>query len=572
MASKHPADSHAHKAKEMVSELKRLQGWVGKDASKAAELGDVLNALTAHRLLAHQYAAAAADAQEAVLGAAKLVLATGPVGPYTRHEDAERYLTAVVQLAAVQAGLGLHDGACQTMAGALDWAAQLSQFSVSALLTPVTAIWGLSVQARAALAAGDIAGANALADAVLARLDESGLASDEDAGYIALDSERLVSDARWAAGHDGDAILHLQRAARLHEGAVHRLRKPAGMSPVLMDRLAEPLAGLHGDLADRLLVANDVASALHARRGLVDLLSGLAARRPDAFGESAAEATADLADDLRAVGRGAEADILDVATPSGRARAGRARAPRGTGGVSWQPLDDATAFAATTANTGLGAEAAIRAADDERRLAAEQAQAARVDAERLEAERQRAAQIGFAAHEANRAETERRERERVEQSRLDAERVVEDEAAAQRQDAERRAAEEEAARAESQRLREERMAEHRRNAERDEAEREALAGEAARLEVRHSADAELDAAHEAWQAARTVGDRRATRNALEQLVVLLTRRAEVRPREFGQRLVEALDALSGARLRGGDWFGSRAASKQARELARSLGG
>jgi hypothetical protein len=113
--AQHSQDHYAQQTKALASSAQRLRGWVGSYPSKAPELADALVELTAHRLLGHGYAAAAADAQEAVRRAAELLAAKGPLGPYTSITDAARYVTAVIQLAAIQAGLGMPDAAGRTI-------------------------------------------------------------------------------------------------------------------------------------------------------------------------------------------------------------------------------------------------------------------------------------------------------------------------------------------------------------------------------------------------------------------------------------------------------------------------
>src|SRR3712207_6687762 len=99
-------DPYAQRRKKLTSTVQRLRGWVGSDPSRNAELADALVQLNRHRLLGHDYAAAAPDAQDALRRSAELLTATGPIGPYTSTDDAVRYLTAVVHLAVTQAGLG----------------------------------------------------------------------------------------------------------------------------------------------------------------------------------------------------------------------------------------------------------------------------------------------------------------------------------------------------------------------------------------------------------------------------------------------------------------------------------
>ena len=187
--AQHSQDHYAQQTKALASSAQRLRGWVGSDPSKAPELADALVELTAHRLLGHGYAAAAADAQEAVRRAAELLAAKGPLGPYTSITDAARYVTAVIQLAAIQAGLGMPDAAGRTIESLRDINDQLGD-GLRSQLKPQTVIWALLCSARAALVSMDVAAANAYADAARARLAESGLDDVPDAAYLSMDVDR----------------------------------------------------------------------------------------------------------------------------------------------------------------------------------------------------------------------------------------------------------------------------------------------------------------------------------------------------------------------------------------------
>ena len=123
----------------------------------------------AHRLLGHGYAIAAADAQDSVRRAGEILAASGPIGPYTSINDAARYVTAVGHMAAIQAGLGLVDAGPDDRIAA-GHARATPRNGLEQRLEAQTAIWALLCGARAALVSGDIAAANAYADAALARL------------------------------------------------------------------------------------------------------------------------------------------------------------------------------------------------------------------------------------------------------------------------------------------------------------------------------------------------------------------------------------------------------------------
>ena len=192
-------DSYAQRSKSLTSQVQRLRGWVGTDPSKTADLADALVELTAHRLLGHGYAATAEDAQEAVRRASELLAAKGPIGPYTSLSDAARYVTAVVHLATVQAGIGMSNAAGRMLESLQDIQDQLGE-GLRRQLQPQTAIWALWCSARAVLASGDVATANAYADAALGKLSESHLGDDPERQYLAMDVDRLASDCRWAAG------------------------------------------------------------------------------------------------------------------------------------------------------------------------------------------------------------------------------------------------------------------------------------------------------------------------------------------------------------------------------------
>ena len=96
-------DPYAQRGKTMASWRSGCAAGSGP-TSRAPELADALVELTAHRLLGHGYATAAADAQDSVRRAGEILAASGPIGPYTSISDAARYVTAVVHMATIQAG------------------------------------------------------------------------------------------------------------------------------------------------------------------------------------------------------------------------------------------------------------------------------------------------------------------------------------------------------------------------------------------------------------------------------------------------------------------------------------
>ncbi len=696
-----PKDPYAQRTKQLTSAAQRLRGWVSSDASREPELADALVALNAHRLLGHGYAAAAADAQEAARRSTQLLTANGPIGPYTAITDATRYVAAVVHFAQIQIALGAPDAAGRTLDALDPLRSQLP--ALDEHLDPATAIWALLGRARALLAADDIATANAYADAALDRLAESGLAAEPDAVYLVLDVERLAADARWRAGRPAEALAHLHAAKDRYDRFLDdRLAQPGRLAPALLERLAEPLPGVHGDLADRLNAVGETELGLVLRRDLVDRLRAVAVRLPEPTTARLVQASTDLADDLRSVGREAEADAVVAELAGSTAALGRVRPSIGPA-VSWSPLDRVTAYAVTTAGSAGAMAEPAREAERERetaawleaqraeahrleeqrleqaRRAAAQAEAERIAAARAEAE-QRAVEEARAADEARRraerqaaeeeaeqAERKRRREERLaeyaaEQERAERERIaaeaaeerearVEETEDAERDELERLAAEltaferaeaerAEAARRDREDLHEERDEADRRETEQleadraeaariaaeqaeaarvasDEAEAEALAAdeaeaarrateqvEAARIAAEQteaeraaarqdSADrlaaeeaaaedalaeqatqqrAELERAQEEFLRARTSGDRRSLRTAGDRLVELLRPRVETDLQTYGPILQATLEDLTGARLRGGDLFGSRAAAREARDIGRRLAG
>jgi hypothetical protein len=486
-------DPYAQRGKALTSLVQRLRGWVGSDPSKGPELADALVELTAHRLLGHGYAAAAADAQESVRRAGEMLAAKGPIGPYTSISDAARYVRAVVHLATIQAGLGLPDASGRTIESLEDMREQLRGKGLEQRLDAQTAIWALSCSSRAALASGDIAAANAYADAAVARLAESDLQDDPDAAYVAMDVDRLASDCRWAAGRAEEALPYMYAAKSRYDDAVDgRLDEPARLSPALLERLAEPLFGLYRDMADRLAASGEVDMGLVTRRRLIELLRGLSGRLGDSVGVQLASALSDLTSDLSAAGRVDEAEAVAAeaaaSLPSGSDAAveelARGVVSRGTQLISWTSLPPTASYAATTAAVAETKIVSLSALDAERqRKMAVWLQFARPQARRLEHERMDQARIDAARRAAEQVEAERAAAEKFAAERAQA-------AVAERLDAERQAAAEEAERLERKRRREERLEAHRLEVERREAERLEAERRAAEKQAVDPAEAE----------------------------------------------------------------------------------
>jgi hypothetical protein len=387
--------------------------------------------------------------------------------------------------------MGLTDAAGKTIESLNDIQEQLGEVLLRQL-QPQTAIWALSCSARAALASGDTAAANASADAALGRLAESGLGNDPDSQYLAMDVDLLASDCRWAAGRVEEAIAFLHAAKNRYDEVVGgRLEQPARLSPALLDRLAEPLFSLYQDMADRLAAIGEMDLRLMTRRRLIELLRGLTGRLGDPARLDLVSALTDLAHDLLEYGRVDEADAAasEAATiEQSLERSGKTiedpaggTVSRGSQSLTWTPLSATASYAATTAATAGRVDLTILQAERHRKAAA-WLQAERAHAHRLELERIEEARIEAEAREAERVEVER-----AAAAELAAERARDQEA--ERLEAERRAAAEAAERLERKRRREERIEAHRLEVERQEAEQL----EAERLEAEGRAGDELAA-------------------------------------------------------------------------------
>lgn len=469
---KQPQDPYAQQHKQLASVVQRLRGWVGSDPSRTPELADALVTLTEHRLLGHAYTVAAPDAQESVKLAGQLLTANGPIGPYTSVADAARYVSAVVHLAVIQSAAGMAREAADTVGSLAELREELGALPLVEALPPTTVVWLLSCAARGALAGGEVAEANAYVDAALARLAEADLRSRAETAYVVIDTDRLTSDARWAAGATDDALTHLHAARDSFDAVVDgRLAQPGRLSPALVQRLSEPLYGLYRDLADRLVGVGEIDLGVVTRRQLVELLRAVAPKDETARIQLAAS-LASLDRDLREHDRVAEADLV-AEELDGLPAADRTAAATLSDGIErgsavrWEPLDAVAAYAGAGATEGAGAAAEAEL----RREAAERLTTERAEAQRLERVRQDEARLAAERRQAERAEAdklaaERREAEQAEQARREFERIE-----AERVEAARLAAEQEAERQERKRRREERIEEHRREQERAEAER-----------------------------------------------------------------------------------------------------
>ncbi len=264
---------HIRQGKQLLSRVKQLRGHAGSSAEAAAELADALNDLTANRLVAHEYDDATSIAQEAVVASAKLLHEAGPVGAYTPPDVAARYYTALVHVAVTQVGLGMLDETAATLGMLDEFRARLTR-PMATDLHPRTAAWALMTRSHVTLTTGDVAQANAWADAALVRAGALGAVEQgSDAAPVRIDVERAVADARWSAGYPDDSIAHLREASRIHDEWVgSSLDQPARLSPALLWFLIAPLVGLTRELADRLVSMGRVEEATALRGALIDRL------------------------------------------------------------------------------------------------------------------------------------------------------------------------------------------------------------------------------------------------------------------------------------------------------------
>lgn len=522
MTTPDPLAAAERRRRDLASAAKRLRVAVMTDPARAGEFADTLVALVGNRLLAWSFTDAAADAPESVVLSARILAERGPLGPYASADDAVRYFTASVQLAAVQAGLGQPEAAGRTLDALDAWRAQLGRLPLLEQLAPLTVVWALAVRARAAQ---EVAAANGYADAALLRLYAAGLDLDAGSAYLAVTAHLVAADARWAAGHPDAALAQHRLALARYRAAV--AGADAGARPALVQTVLAPLPDLFAPFALRLEGTGDQAGAIAVLREWVALAERLA---DDAAVQVAGAA---LGGALARAGRDVEAEQYGPATSAGDlslpvpgARIDWPALPPqqvlSTGGLTVtasvrlqrDEQDAAAQGAAARANAELG-EAGLRARAEQR--AAEQA------AERAAAQRQAAAQAEAAAREA------------AERARLEAQ-----------AEAERRAAQELAEQAAAAERRRERAA------AREDA-------RAVQPELLQASAAELPSAR---QQVIEAGGEPALAAAQERLAALLRPLATADPDGYRDELLATLEALVSLRWRLGDPEGSREAARE----------
>jgi hypothetical protein len=260
-----------------------------------------------------------------------------------------------------------------------------------------------------------------------------------------------------------------------------RLQESARLSPALLERLAEPVSSLYGDLADRLVMTGEIDLGMATRRTLIQLLREPSGRLGDHSRAQLASAYADLGRDLEASGRLFEADAARAEAAAvmhrqpGDEDHGSAMLSPGAQILAWAPLSPSAAYTASTASTKIVDLAALQA-EQQRRTAAW-----------LEAERPGAHQHELRLMDQARVDAEYREAEEANAKQAEAARLAVERARAeeeQRLEATRQAATEEAERLERKRRREARIEAHRLEVEKRDAEqREAERLEAERIEL-----------------------------------------------------------------------------------------
>ncbi|MGO4957359.1 hypothetical protein ACTQ49_08825 [Luteococcus sp. Sow4_B9] len=305
MADNQPRDDHAKKLKQTVSTVKQLRGWVASDPTRTEDFVDALNEATGLRVLSRAWAEAAPEAAEAVGAADKLVRSRGPIGPYTPVVDAARYFTALTHVATVQLGMGLVEPAGSTIGAALAWKDQLTERGLGEALVPRTAIWSLLTDARTAMARGDLAHANAMADSALAMARRSVLEPDHTP--VLLDALHTVADARTSVGLPDQAVELLREAVSVwQEWTESDFTQLPRMAKPHLERLITPAVQLHRSLVAALWQVGRGDEALDVLEHWCTLLHRSAPRRGEPGRVDVALARSDQAWLLAEAGRGAD--------------------------------------------------------------------------------------------------------------------------------------------------------------------------------------------------------------------------------------------------------------------------
>lgn len=288
-------DNYPAQAKRLASSVTRLRGWVGSDPARQPELADELVALTDVRLDAGAWAEAVTDAQEALALAGRLLAAHGGFGPYTPAADAARFVHAAVQLAALQAQLGLPEAASASLDTALAVIENLP--SLDLITDSRTPLREAAARSAAGLASGDVAASNTAADAAIVALE----VTPDVPELAAVRVLGAIADARWAAGRRPEALVWSWAAVERYRRSVD-LGSPATINPARLARLADPLLPAVTAFSRRLAAQGDLAWAIALDREAMSTLSSLTGRAPETAAW-ADRATGELASRLLDAGR-----------------------------------------------------------------------------------------------------------------------------------------------------------------------------------------------------------------------------------------------------------------------------
>ncbi len=292
-------EEYPAQAKRLVSSVTRLRGWVGSDPTRQPELADELVRLTGTRLDVCAWAEAADDAQEAVTLAGRLLARHGSLGPYTPSEDAARFVTATVQLADVQTGLGLPEAASASLATARAVIEHLP--SLALVSDPRTAERAALAESSCALHVGDIVNAQAWAEVAIA----TALTVSTTPLHLRHRALATMGTVRWASGDRSSALAWTWETLE-HYRRLFVVDQPARMNPDRLRALTSPLVPTYSALVHRLADTGDLAWSTALAREAVERIRPVSDRLAEAR-TWAAEAQAALVESLVRDGRPREA-------------------------------------------------------------------------------------------------------------------------------------------------------------------------------------------------------------------------------------------------------------------------
>lgn len=277
-------DTSSKRVKDLSSQARKLRGWVSTDPGQNDPLVDVLNDLTAYRLLAHAWIECFTDAQEALTRASQLVADHGAVGPFTPADDATRFFTATTHVAWAQAGAGHSAGAGQALVALQAWRQQVAHLDLAKTLEARTVTWFHLASARVALSDGRLDDANAAADAALARIHSADQETDD---AVRVDALSTAAEARWAAGYPDEALaLGTGAVATAWRDSEALFTPGARVTPAWVSRVLTALATVVSAQSHRLTLVGNLAAATAVSKTFVDRVTP----HLRAFGDPAREA------------------------------------------------------------------------------------------------------------------------------------------------------------------------------------------------------------------------------------------------------------------------------------------